>query len=156
MFLQNNGNRIKCYQNAIKATYDARKSQCLCGFPGSLSLFVLDTGGTLLNVYQLSFVCFQPVFSLSYTVSLPFLIFCCQFVARNQITSTFFSCTCSVVILVHFPPRNQSIVVDFLFYVSRLYDQFRIDHPGLFPQTTQYNLFQVTYMVIYPAIFLAR
>ena len=119
-------------------------------------LFVLDTGGTLLNVYQLSFVCFQPVFSLSYTVSLPFLIFCCQFVARNQITSTFFSCTCSVVILVHFPPRNQSIVVDFLFYVSRLYDQFRIDHPGLFPQTTQYNLFQVTYMVIYPAIFLAR
>ena len=122
----------------------------------SLLSLVLDTGGTLLNVYQLSFVCFQPVFSLSYTVSLPFLIFCCQFVARNQITSTFFSCTCSVVILVHFPPRNQSIVVDFLFYVSRLYDQFRIDHPGLFPQTTQYNLFQVTYMVIYPAIFLAR
>ena len=121
-----------------------------------LQLFILDAGKALLNVYQLSFVRYQPFFSLSYTVSLPFLIFCCQFVARNQITSTFFSCTCSVVILVHFPPRNQSIVVDFLFYVSRLYDQFRIDHPGLFPQTTQYNLFQVTYMVIYPAIFLAR
>ena len=42
MFLQNNGNRIKCYQNAIKATYDARKSQCLCGFPGSLLLFILS------------------------------------------------------------------------------------------------------------------
>ena len=36
MFLQNNGNRIKCYQNAIKATYDTRKSQCLCGLPGLL------------------------------------------------------------------------------------------------------------------------
>ena len=55
----------------------------------SIFLFVLDTGGTLLNVYQLSFVCFQPVFSLSYTVSLPFLIFCCQFVARNQKSNHF-------------------------------------------------------------------
>ena len=45
MFLQNNGNRIKCYQNAIKATYDTRKSQCLCGFPGLLSLFVLHRRG---------------------------------------------------------------------------------------------------------------
>ena len=42
----------------------------------SIFLFVLDTGGTLLNVYQLSFVCFQPVFSLSYTVFL--LPICCQ------------------------------------------------------------------------------
>ena len=83
MFLQNNGNRIKCYQNAIKATYDTRKSQCLCGFPGLLSLFVLDTRRALLNAYQLSSICFQPLFSLSYTVSLPFLIFCCQFVANT-------------------------------------------------------------------------
>ena len=50
---------------------------------GTVFLFVLDTGKTTLNVYQLSFVCFQPVFSLSYALSLPFLIFCCQFVARD-------------------------------------------------------------------------
>ena len=49
---------------------------------GCLHLFMLDTGKALLNEYQLSFVCFYPLFSLSYTVSLPFLIFCCQFVAR--------------------------------------------------------------------------
>ena len=82
MCFQNNGNRIKCYQNAIKATYDTRKSQCLCGLPGLPSLFVLVTGGTFLNGFRLSFMRIWPVFSLSYTVSLPFLIFCCQFVAR--------------------------------------------------------------------------
>ena len=48
------------------------------------SLFIFDTGSAPLNVYQLSFVRFWPVFSLSYTVSLPFLIFCCQFVAREH------------------------------------------------------------------------
>jgi len=39
---------------------------------------------------------------------------------------------------------------------SCFYNQFRIGHPGIFPQTAQYNLFQITYMVIYLAIFLAR
>lgn len=48
-------------------------------------LFVLNTGKALLNVYQLSSVFFWPVFSLSYTVSLTFPIFCCQFVARGHV-----------------------------------------------------------------------
>ena len=48
----------------------------------SLSL-ILVTGGTFLNVFKLSFMRIWPVFSLSYTVSLPFLTFCCQFVASK-------------------------------------------------------------------------
>ena len=39
---------------------------------------------------------------------------------------------------------------------SCLYDQFRIGHPGIISQAAQLGLFQVTYMVIYLAIFLAR
>jgi len=39
---------------------------------------------------------------------------------------------------------------------SCFFNQFRIGHPGIFPQTVQYSLFQITYMVIYLAIFLAR
>ena len=62
--------------------------------PGLFKLFVLDTVKALLNVYQLGFVFFEPDFSLSYTVSLPFLIFCCQNVARGIITPRSFQMSC--------------------------------------------------------------
>ncbi len=127
--------------------------------PGSCAsrLFVLDTGRALLNVYQLSFVCILPVFSLSYTVSLPFLTFCCQFVATERLFHL------PVSSLIGADTGNQSLSFESCknpgnrtLGFSCFYNQFRIGHPGLFPQTAQYSLFQVTYMVIYPAIFLTR
>ena len=94
-------------------------------------------------------------FSNSYTIL--FLRFCCQSGTRKNLSYV------PVTGLIGTDTADQSFSFersqntgDRTLGFSCLYNQFRIGHPWLIPQPAQYSLFQVTYMVIYPAIFLTR
>ena len=113
------------------------------------SILIHDTGRSLLNIFQLISV---ASFSIKYTLS--FLSFLSAKVPDKIYLTFQYSVLLEPLrVISSFPLRScRNRTLGF----SCFYNQFRIGHPRIIPQTAQHSLFQVTYMVIYPAIILAR